>query len=262
MNNEFEETHYLKDELYKLIQTDISYFEFIQNGSLDGMWYWDLKKVENIWMSPKFWEVLGYDPKEKKHLSYEWENIIFEDDLRLAAENLNKHLQNPTHPYDQIVRYKHKNNSTVWIRCRGIAVRDKEGKLSRMLGSHNDITVIMNLQKELAHRDNLKLLNEQLSRKESDEVRVYDHVYYNSKSKTLKHNDEVIHLTDQEISLFELFIKNKNTVLSFNTIEYLLNPNKHLSSNALSLIISRLRKKLPMVNIKTVYGQGYIFIVD
>ncbi len=262
MKNTFEDNHTLKQELYKLIQTDVSYFEFIQSSSLDGIWYWDLEHTENIWMSPKFWETLGYDPQKKKHLASEWQHIIFEDDLKTATENLHKHLQDSKNPYDQIVRYRHKNGSTVWIRCRGIAIKDAYGKPTRMLGAHNDLTPVIQLQKELAEKDEIRLFNEKLLKKANDEFRVYDHVYYNSNTKTVRHNDSIIKLTDQEISLFELFIQKKNIVLTFNEIEYLLNPNKHLTSNALSLVISRLRKKLPMVNIKTVYGQGYIFLAQ
>jgi len=34
--------NYLKRELYKLIKKDAVIFDFIQSGSLDGIWYWDL----------------------------------------------------------------------------------------------------------------------------------------------------------------------------------------------------------------------------
>lgn len=57
--------NYLKKELYELFVNDVNIFEFIQSGSLDGIWYWDLENIENEWMSPKFWETLGYEPKEK-----------------------------------------------------------------------------------------------------------------------------------------------------------------------------------------------------
>lgn len=134
------EDNYLKVELYKLIKEDPNLFDFIQAGSLDGIWYWDLENTENEWMSPKFWQTLGYDPSEKKHLSSEWQEIIFKDDFKIAEENFQKHCTDPSYPYDQIVRYKHKDGSTVWIRCRGLAIRDKNGKPIRMLGSHLDIT--------------------------------------------------------------------------------------------------------------------------
>lgn len=140
--------NYLKKELYDLTKNDTKIFEFIQSGSLDGIWYWDLEDSENEWMSPKFWETLGYDPEEKKHMASEWQNIIFKEDLNLAFSNFEKHCADPTYPYDQIVRYKHKNGSTVWIRCRGLAIRDQNGKPIRMLGAHTDITDLKEAEKK------------------------------------------------------------------------------------------------------------------
>ncbi|HDU8600839.1 TPA: hypothetical protein RG678_004762, partial [Vibrio alginolyticus] len=66
-----EKTNYLKLELYDLVTKDKSIFEFICQSSLDGIWYWDTVDGNNEWMSPEFWELLGYDPKEKKHLASE-----------------------------------------------------------------------------------------------------------------------------------------------------------------------------------------------
>ncbi len=141
--------NYLKKELYDLIQSDHQIFDFLQSGSLDGVWYWDLENIENEWMSPKFWETLGYNPEEMKHKSSEWQDIIFDEDLKKATDNFMKHCEDPTHPYDQIVRYKHKNGSTIWIRCRGLAIRDKTSKPIRMLGAHTDITQIKLLEEKL-----------------------------------------------------------------------------------------------------------------
>lgn len=143
------EESYLKRELYELLNRDPSIFEFIQSGSLDGIWYWDLEKPENEWMSPKFWETLGYHPDEKRHASSEWQDIIFSEDLEVANKNFEKHCADPNHPYDQIVRYQHKNGKTIWIRCRGLAIRDQNGKAIRMLGAHTDITDLKETEKEI-----------------------------------------------------------------------------------------------------------------
>ena len=140
---------YLRNELYEIFQKDPSVFEFLENGSLDGVWYWDLESPDNEWMSPRFWQVLGYDHAEKKHLASEWQNLIHPDDLKIVLENFEAHCKNPEQPYDQIVRYRHKNGSTVWVRCRGIAIRDISGQPVRMLGAHNDITEIKKAHEEL-----------------------------------------------------------------------------------------------------------------
>ncbi len=145
--------HYLKNELYALIREDESIFEFIQKGFLDGIWYWDLLKPENEWMSPRFWEIFGYDPEEMPHSPDAWQDIINQDDLKVAIENFNKHCEDPNHPYDQIVRYRHKDGSIVWIRCRGIAIRDDSGKPLRMLGAHTDITKSMEQKTALAESE-------------------------------------------------------------------------------------------------------------
>ena len=144
------EDNYLKKELYELIKTNESIFDFIQESSLDGLWYWDLENLENEWMNSKFWQVLGYNPEEMPHKSSAWQNIINQVDLQAAIENFTKHCENPNHPYDQILRYTHKNGSTVWIHCRGMAIRDTNGKPTRMLGAHHDITIIKNSEEELS----------------------------------------------------------------------------------------------------------------
>jgi len=152
--------NYLKKELYLSIKEDSKIFEFIQSGSLDGIWYWDLENIENEWMSHRFWEVLGFDPNKKEHLVKEWQDLIYPEDLKVALNNFEKHCKDPNHPYDQIVRYKHKDGSTVWIRCRGIVIRDENSKPIRMLGAHTDITQIKKLQQELEIK-NHKLLQKQ-----------------------------------------------------------------------------------------------------
>ena len=93
--------------------------------------------------------VLGYDPNRMPHKTSAWQDIINQEDLKLTTEILTKHFEDPYHPYEQIVRYTHKNGSTVWIRCRGMAVRNKEGKPIRMLGAHHDISDIKNKEEEL-----------------------------------------------------------------------------------------------------------------
>ena len=155
--------NYLKKELYELIKTDESIFDFIQDSSLDGLWYWDLENPEEEWMNPKFWTTLGYNPDEMPHKSAAWQDIIHPDDLKIALKNFNSHCENPDHPYDQIVRYTHKNGSTVWIRCRGIAIRDEQGKAMRMLGAHMDVTKYKEAEEKLLKFNTILEESEKLS---------------------------------------------------------------------------------------------------
>jgi PAS domain S-box-containing protein len=149
--------HYLRNELYELVRRDSAIFDFIQESSLDGIWYWDLDNPEEEWMSPKFWSALGYDYEVMPHKPSAWQGIINPDDFKLANELFIKHCENPEIPYDQTLRYTHKNGSTVWIRCRGFAIRDNEGRPIRMLGSHQNVTEYVKNEQKL--KRNVTLLN-------------------------------------------------------------------------------------------------------
>jgi PAS domain S-box-containing protein len=155
--------NYLKEELYELVQADSSIFEFLQAGALDGIWYWDLEHPEHEWMSPRFWTTLGYDPDTMKHLASEWQDLINPDDLQVALENFKRHCADPDHPYDQVVRYRHRDGSTVWVRCRGMAIRDDEGNCLRMLGAHTDLTAQKRAEEALVTKtEELEEVNRQL----------------------------------------------------------------------------------------------------
>ncbi len=145
-------THYLERELYELIQKDSTIFEFLQLGSLDGVWYWDVTQPEVEWMSPRFWTLLGYDPSTKQHLASEWQDLIHPEDLQTALANFHAHTADPAHPYDQVVRYRHLDGSTVWVRCRGVMIRDSAGKPLRMLGAHTDLTELKRTEEKLLQR--------------------------------------------------------------------------------------------------------------
>ncbi len=161
--------HYLEQELYELVQSDAEIFDFLQAGSLDGLWYWDLEKPENEWMNPRFWQILGYDPAEKSHDPKEWQDLINPDDLKVALDNFHKHCADAAHPYDQVVRYKHRSGSTVWVRCRGIAIRDADGKPTRMLGAHNELTSLKNTEARLREKiDELEHARAKLERSNQD----------------------------------------------------------------------------------------------
>ena len=147
-----QEEHYLKQELYELVRSDPAIFEFLQAGSLDGIWYWDVERQDQEWMSPRFKELFGYRDDEIPNTSEWWQANIFPEDRDVALDNFAKHLADRGHPYDQIVRYRHRDGSTVWVRCRGLAVRNERGEPIRLLGCHTDVTALKRAEEDLRRR--------------------------------------------------------------------------------------------------------------
>jgi PAS domain S-box-containing protein len=103
-------------------------------------------------MSREYKELFGYTDEEIPNTSEWWQENIFPEDKSLALEAFNNHVTKGT-PFSMVVRYRHKNGSTVWVRCRGKALFNDQGKPVRMLGAHNDLTPLMKVQDELRKKE-------------------------------------------------------------------------------------------------------------
>ena len=115
----------------------------LQESINDGYWDWHLQE-DYEYMSPRLWQMLGYDPEEKTHHPSEWQKIIHPDDLGVSQDNFQEHVATRgEHPYDQDVRYRHKDGHWMNVRCRGRVVEwDDAGQPVRMVGTHTDITKV------------------------------------------------------------------------------------------------------------------------
>ena len=83
-------------------------------------------------------------------------------------------------------------------------------------------------------------------------------------NRVLKKSDTIVYLTPTEFDLLNVFVKNKNMVLTRDVLLEKLwdNKNNFVDEHTLTLNISRLRSKLDDENnkyIKTIYGVGYKF---
>lgn len=142
--------HWLESELYQQLRKDSQLFEYLRTSTMDGLWYWDLENPQHEWMDDRFWLTLGYDPETKQGVASEHMALALKEDLDAANDMLQQHLQDPMHEYDQVIRYYHKNGSVVWIRCRGVVIRNDAGKPVRMIGTHTNITNTINLSEQQA----------------------------------------------------------------------------------------------------------------
>ena len=148
-NGSAEDRHYLEVEFYAQMRANPELINFIESGSLDGLWYWDLENPEHEWLSPRFKATFGYTEEEVPHSSSWWRDNIHPDDLPKVLSALETHRENASEPYDVEVRYRHKNGRTVWIRCRGKIIRDETGTPVRMIGAHSEITALKSREQQL-----------------------------------------------------------------------------------------------------------------
>ena len=92
---------------------------------------------------------------------------------------------------------------------------------------------------------------------------ILDHEFsYDPVNHRLYCCNEMISLTKKESELLELFIKNKNNLLDFYSIENAIWPGKETNTNTIRTLVKRLRQKLKHKFIETVSSRGYTFMID
>ncbi len=127
-------------------------YELVASSFNDGIWDWNLSN-NNVYLSPRWKEMLGYSPAELPNALTTWTDLVHPDDLESALETVKKFLDSHDTFYESIHRLKNKQGDWVWILDRGIAVRDKSGKPSRIYGSHTDVTLLRNIEEALLQRE-------------------------------------------------------------------------------------------------------------
>jgi len=136
-----------------------------------------------------------------------------------------------------------------------MSARDKE--FDRIIGlekgSDDYITKPFSPKELVLRVDNI------LKRVYKDENRISINGYVIDESqRIITRNDKQIELTTKEFDLLMLFVKNKGTAfLREQILEKVWDDNFYGSDRVVDDTLRRLRKKLPDMNIQTIYGFGY-----
>jgi len=108
-------------------------------GANDGLWDWDLTKGKT-YFSSRWKSMLGWSENEICDDPDEWFRRIHPDDVDRVRSDINAHLEEQTPHYEDEYRILHRDGNYLWMLGRGIAVRNKVGKATRIAGSQTDIT--------------------------------------------------------------------------------------------------------------------------
>lgn len=119
-------------------------------GANDGLWDWDLK-TDRVFFSTRWKAMLGYGDGEIQDRPDEWFRRVHPEDIKRLRADVDAHLSGGTQHLDGEYRLQHRDGTYLWMRCRGLAVRDQEGKAHRMAGSQTDISARKSMEDQLLH---------------------------------------------------------------------------------------------------------------
>jgi|GEM_PF-1677832 len=139
-------------------------FRLAMEATADGVWDWDLK-TDNVFRSPGFFSMLGYQEEEFRGHFGEWQNLVHPEDLEAVRCALDEYLAGTRKNYEVEFRMFEKSGGTVWILSRGkVVARDESGRPLRMVGTHSDITERKRSEGELQENENrLKHISSMIS---------------------------------------------------------------------------------------------------
>jgi PAS domain S-box-containing protein len=133
-------------------------FRLAMDASRDGLWDWNIVSGK-IYFSPGYFRMLGYEPSELKHELSTWTERLHPDDHDDALKAHTECIEGSTESFAVEFRMLAKNGDWTWILGRGAAVaRRDDGRATRMLGTHTDITGLVAARNALrASEERLKL---------------------------------------------------------------------------------------------------------
>ena len=114
-------------------------FELAVNGSNDGIWDADLT-TNKFYYSARWRKMLGLTNKAMGDSFASWVARTHSDDQKSLRVTLAGHLKNKTPYFICEHRMLDQNGSYRWMLARGLAIRDRTGKATRIAGSLSDIT--------------------------------------------------------------------------------------------------------------------------
>ena len=128
--------------------------ELVLCASNDGFWEWNFQTGE-VYFSPRWKEMLGYEEDEIYDQFSSWEKLIFPEDKEAALNLIEAYNSGRVKEFTTTQRFYHKNGSTVYILVRAIHLKDRRGRVVRMIFSHTDVSELVKTTSALAQSKSL-----------------------------------------------------------------------------------------------------------
>ncbi len=121
----------------------------VLRGANDGWWDWDMD-ADELFYSPRWWEMLGYTPDELHVDTNLWRDLLHADDIERVDRDFADLLAHGPDMYEMEFRFRHKDGRYIPLLTRGSILRDAAGRAVRVSGVNVDLSE----RKEAEHRIN------------------------------------------------------------------------------------------------------------
>jgi len=109
------------------------------DASEQGIWDWNVETNE-IFYSEQWKKQIGYNDHELKNEFNTWVEHLHPDEREYCQNAVSSYLKQPVEHFILDFRLRHKDGSYRWIHNKAASLKNIEGKVIRLFGSHTDIT--------------------------------------------------------------------------------------------------------------------------
>jgi len=126
--------------LLEAVTINAQRWHFAVEGANAGVWDWNIQTGEAV-LSTRWKEMLGYTESEIGTDASEWTSRVHPDDLPLAMQAIQDHMEGKTPTAVTEFRMRRKDGLFVWMLGRGMVVsHSADGRPLRLVGTQEDIT--------------------------------------------------------------------------------------------------------------------------
>lgn len=153
-------------------------------GANDGLWDWDLAG-DKIYFSPRWKSMLGFAEDEIIDHYDTWRDLVHPEDVDKAIAQIQDFMDKKVVRYESEFRMRHKDGQYINILSRAFAVESEEGKITRLVGTHIDITERKKAEEQLNYQSSHDSLTGLVNRREFE--RRTEQLLFTSKKQNQLH---------------------------------------------------------------------------
>ncbi|RDE18250.1 EAL domain-containing protein [Motiliproteus coralliicola] len=114
-------------------------FALAMRSANDGLWDWDLS-TDQVYYSPRWKSMLGYNADELDPTFDTWSSLVHPEDMAQVRKKAAHYVTGKLDSFEVEMRMRHKDGNYLFIRSRAFKLIDAEGRATRLIGTHVDIT--------------------------------------------------------------------------------------------------------------------------
>jgi len=114
-------------------------YALVLDASEQGIWDWNLETNE-VFYSEQWKRHIGYKDNELKNDFNTWIEHLHPDEREYCQNAVSVYLNQPVEHFLLEFRFRHKDGSYRWIYNKASSLKNNEGKVIRMFGTHTDFT--------------------------------------------------------------------------------------------------------------------------